>query len=122
MRQKFNPLRDFFAGKRVVLVDDSIVRGTTIRKLVRMLKGAGAAEVHLRIGSPPVSYSCYYGIDTPTREELIANRMSIEDIQDYIGADSIKYLKIEDLRKCVKRPEGFCYACFNGQYPLPKKG
>ncbi len=122
VRQKFNPLRDFFAGKRVVLVDDSIVRGTTIRKLVRMLKGAGAAEVHLRIGSPPVSYSCYYGIDTPTREELIANRMSIEDIQDYIGADSIKYLKIEDLRKCVKRPEGFCYACFNGQYPLPKKG
>lgn len=122
VRQKFNPLKDFFENKRVVLVDDSIVRGTTIRKLVRMIKGAGASEVHLRIGSPPVAHSCYYGIDTPNREELIANRMSIDEIRDYICADSVKYLKKEDLEKCVKRPEGFCYACFDGNYPIPKKG
>ncbi len=120
VRQKFNPLKDFFTGKRVILVDDSIVRGTTIRKLVRMVKGAGASEVHLRIGSPPVAYSCYYGIDTPTRNELIANNMTIEEICDYIGADSLKYLRIEDLRECVEKPEGFCYACFNGDYPIPK--
>ena len=120
VRQKFNPLKGFFRGKRIVLVDDSIVRGTTIRKLVRMVKGAGATEVHLRIGSPPVKNSCYYGIDTPTRNELIANNMTTEEIRDHFDADSLKYLRIEDLRKCVKEPDGFCYACFNGDYPLPK--
>ncbi len=120
VRQKFNPLKDFFTGKRVVLVDDSMVRGTTIRKLVRMVKGAGAAEVHLRIGSPPVRYSCYYGIDTPTRGELIANRMSIEDIRTYLDADSLKYLTIEDLQTCVHDSSHFCYACFDGNYPLPR--
>ncbi len=120
VRQKFNPLRDFFAGKRVVVIDDSIVRGTTIRKLVRMIKGAGATEVHLRIGSPPVKYSCYYGIDTPTREELIANRMDDDEICEYICADSLKYLDRADLASCVARPEDFCFACFDGNYPLPK--
>ncbi len=120
VRQKFNPLKDFFTGKRVVLVDDSIVRGTTIRKLVRMLKSAGAREVHLRIGSPPVKFSCYYGIDTPNPSELIANNMTVEEIQEYIGADSLKYLKMEDLRECLKSSEKFCYACFNGEYPVPK--
>ncbi|MCB0290148.1 MAG: amidophosphoribosyltransferase [Calditrichaeota bacterium] len=119
VRQKFNPLKDFFTDKKVVMVDDSIVRGTTIRKLVRMVKGAGAKEVHLRIGSPPVIGSCYYGIDTPNRNELIANNMSIEAIQDYLGADSLKYLTIEDLRACVKTADNFCYACFNGEYPIP---
>ena len=121
VRQKFNPLKDFFTVKKIVLVDDSIVRGTTIRKLVRMVKGAGAAEVHLRIGSPPVTHSCYYGIDTPNRNKLIANNMSVAEIRDYLGADSLKYLKIEDLRKCVKAADKFCYACFNGNYPLPKE-
>lgn len=120
VRQKFNPLKDFFNGKRVIVVDDSIVRGTTIRKIVRMIKGAGAKEVHLRIGSPPVKYSCFYGIDTPLREELIANNMSLNDIQEYIEVDSLKYLNIEDLQNCVKKPSKFCYACFNGQYPVPK--
>jgi amidophosphoribosyltransferase len=120
VRQKFNPLKDFFKGKKVVVVDDSIVRGTTIRKIVRMIKQSGASEVHLRIGSPPVKYSCYYGIDTPTREELIANNMSIEEIKNYVGADSLKYLKLEDLKKCVSKKESFCYACFNGEYPIPK--
>ncbi|RMF60987.1 MAG: amidophosphoribosyltransferase [Calditrichaeota bacterium] len=120
VRQKFNPLKDFFSNKRVILVDDSIVRGTTIRKLVRMVKGAGAREVHLRIGSPPVKHSCYYGIDTPNPNELIANNMEIEQIREYIGADSLKYLRIEDLRECVKTADNFCYACFNGNYPFPK--
>ncbi len=121
VRQKFNPLRDFFTDKKIVLVDDSIVRGTTIRKLVRMVKGAGAKEVHLRIGSPPVKNSCYYGIDTPNRDELIANNMTVEEIGEYICADSFKYLKIEDLQKCVKTAGNFCYACFNGEYPIPKE-
>lgn len=120
VRQKFNPLKGFFEGKRVILVDDSIVRGTTIRKLIGMIKGCGAAEVHLRIGSPPVKFSCYYGIDTPDREKLIANNMSTEEIRAYIGADSLKYLRMSDLKKCVKKPAGFCYACFDGQYPVTK--
>jgi amidophosphoribosyltransferase len=120
VRQKFNPLKDFFNDKKVVVVDDSIVRGTTIRKIIRMIKGAGAREVHLRIGSPPVTHSCYYGIDTPTREELIANNKSLAEIENFVGADSLKYLKIEDLRDCVKHPDRFCYACFSGNYPVLK--
>jgi amidophosphoribosyltransferase len=121
VRQKFNPLKDFFTGKSVVIVDDSIVRGTTIRKIVRMVRGAGAREIHLRIGSPPVKFSCYYGIDTPTRNELIANNMSINEIEKYIEADSLKYLDIEDLKDCVKKSRQFCFACFDGNYPIPKQ-
>ncbi|RMI09530.1 MAG: amidophosphoribosyltransferase [Calditrichaeota bacterium] len=120
VRQKFNPLRDFFTDKRIILVDDSIVRGTTIRKIVRMLRGAGAREVHLRIGSPPVRFPCYYGIDTPTYEELIANTLEESEICRYVEADSLKYLQWEDLRRCVKAPDNFCYACFDGDYPVPK--
>ena len=120
VRQKFNPLKDFFYGKKVVVVDDSIVRGTTVRKIIRMIRGAGAKQVHLRIGSPPVKHSCFYGIDTPTRQELIANNMTLEEIQEYMNADSLKYLNIEDLQGCIKQPDNFCYACFNGKYPIPK--
>ncbi|RMG68662.1 MAG: amidophosphoribosyltransferase [Calditrichaeota bacterium] len=120
VRTKFNPLKDFFNGKRVVMVDDSIVRGTTIRKIVRMIKAAGAREVHLRIGCPPVRFSCFYGIDTPTRKELIANNMSLEEICTYTGADSLKFLKIEDLRDCVSGADRFCYACLDGHYPEPR--
>lgn len=120
VRQKFNPLKDFFNDKRVVVVDDSIVRGTTIRKIIRMVRGAAAREIHLRIGSPPVKYSCYYGIDTPRREELIANNMTMSEIQAYVEVDSLKYLEMEDLRECVKQPGDFCYACFDGKYPIPK--
>lgn len=120
VRQKFNPLKDFFTNKRVVIVDDSIVRGTTIRKIVRMIRGAGAREIHLRIGSPPVKHSCYYGIDTPRRKELIANSMTLEEIREYVEVDSLKYLKIEDLKDCVKKSNHFCYACFDGNYPIPK--
>ncbi len=120
VRQKFNPLKDFFNDKKVVVVDDSIVRGTTIRKIVRMIRGAGAREVHLRIGSPPVRFSCFYGIDTPRKKELIANNMSLDEIRDYVEVDSLKYLKIEDLKDCVKKPRDFCFACFDGKYPIPK--
>ena len=116
--QKFNVLPNFFDGKKVVLIDDSIVRGTTIRKLVKMIKEAGAKEVHVKIGSPPVKFSCFYGIDTPTREELIANNKSINKIREFIGADSLKYLKIEDLRKSVSKPQDYCCACFDGNYPV----
>ncbi len=116
--QKFNVLPNFFDGKKVVLIDDSIVRGTTIRKLVKMIKEAGAKEVHVKIGSPPVKFSCFYGIDTPTREELIANNKSIKKIREFIGADSLKYLEIEDLRKSVSKPQDYCCACFDGKYPV----
>lgn len=118
VRQKFNPLPNFFNNKKVIMIDDSIVRGTTLRKIVGLIKQAGASEVHLRIGSPPVQYSCYYGIDTPTREELIAANKSVDEIRDFIGADSLKYLNIEPLKETVKAPENYCYACFDGKYPV----
>lgn len=118
VRQKFNVLPNFFEGKRVVLIDDSIVRGTTIGKIVRLIREAGAKEVHLRIGSPQVRYSCYYGIDTPDPQKLAANRMSISEICEKTGADSLKHIDIESLKNCVHHPEHYCYACFNGIYPL----
>jgi len=123
VKVKLNPVRELLKGKRVVLVDDSIVRGTTSRKIVQMVKEAGAAEVHLRISSPPTTYSCFYGIDTPSREHLIAAKHSVEEIREFLGADSLGYLTEEDLQNAVKDPggKGFCYACFNGEYPiLPK--
>ena len=116
--QKFNPLPGFFDGKKVVLIDDSIVRGTTIRKLVKLIKNAGASEVHIRIGSPAVRFSCFYGIDTPTSEELIANRMSEDEIREYTGADSLKYIPLKNLMKSVKDPQNYCDACFSGDYPV----
>ncbi|MDO9577800.1 MAG: amidophosphoribosyltransferase [Candidatus Cloacimonadales bacterium] len=116
--QKFNTLPNFFKGKKVVLIDDSIVRGTTIRKLVKLIKNAGAAEVHIRIGSPAVKYSCFYGIDTPTRQELIANRMNVQEIEEYTGADTLQYLDIKALEKSVQHPQDYCYACFDGNYPV----
>ena len=122
VRQKFNLLPNFFKDKSVVLIDDSIVRGTTIRKIVELIKRAGVKEVHLRIGSPQVKYSCYYGIDTPSKEELIANRFDLEQIRQRTGVDSLKFLDINDLRTCVQKPEDYCYACFNGDYPLGVAG
>jgi amidophosphoribosyltransferase len=118
VRQKFNVLPNFFNGKRIVLIDDSIVRGTTIRKIVRLIKDAGAAEIHLRIGSPQIKHSCYYGIDTPTTEELIANRRTLEEIREITGVDSLKHLPLTDLKTCVHCPENYCYACFDGNYPV----
>ena len=121
VRQKFNVLPNFFQGKKIALIDDSIVRGTTIHKIVELIKLAGAAEIHLRIGSPQVKYSCYYGIDTPTREELVANQLSLEEIRIKSGADSLKHIPIDALRTCVKAPQDYCYACFNGDYPIQKE-
>jgi len=106
-------------GKRVVVVDDSIVRGSTMRKLVHLLREAGAAEVHLRISSPPITHPCFYGIDMPTKEELIRSRYDVEGIRSFLGVDSLAYLSLEGMLSCAKSPEGFCTACFSGEYPVP---
>jgi amidophosphoribosyltransferase len=117
VKVKLNPVRSAVAGKRVVLVDDSIVRGTTSRKIVMMLKGAGATEVHLRISSPPTTGPCFYGIDTPERRELIAASQSVEEIRAYVGADSLGYLSEEGMLSCLRTPtKHFCTACFSGNY------
>ncbi|RUM27884.1 MAG: amidophosphoribosyltransferase [Aquifex sp.] len=115
---KLSPNRAVLKGKRVIVIDDSLVRGTTSKRIVSMLRRAGAKEIHMRIASPPVIGPCYYGIDTPTKEELIANRMPIEDIARFIGVDSLKYLSLEGLRRCVQIPEEFCDACFSLNYPV----
>ena len=101
VKLKLNPVRDLLEGKRVILVDDSIVRGTTSRKIVRLVREAGATEVHVRISSPPTISPCYYGVDTPTREELIASNQSMEEIRRFLGADSLGYLSLETLREGV---------------------
>jgi amidophosphoribosyltransferase len=107
------------AGKRVVVVDDSIVRGTTSRKIVKMIRDAGATEVHLRISSPPTAWPCYYGIDTPTRQELIAASHGVDEIARYVTADSLGYLSIQGLYAALgEAREGFCDACFTGEYLL----
>jgi amidophosphoribosyltransferase len=116
---KFNPVRGVLRGKRVAVVDDSIVRGSTMRKLVRMLRDAGAAEVHLRISSPPIANPCFYGIDMPTREELIRSRHDVPGIRDYLGVDSLAYLSLAGMLACVESPDRFCTACFSGDYPVP---
>lgn len=118
VRQKFNVLPNFFKGKKIVLIDDSIVRGTTIGKIVKLIKDAGAAEIHLRIGSPQVCKPCYYGIDTPDAQELVANCFNQEEIRSRTGADSLKHIGLEELQSCVMNPDDYCYACFNGNYPL----
>jgi len=117
---KLNPVKGLMEGKRIVTVDDSIVRATTSRKINRMFRNAGAKEVHVRISSPPITHPCFFGIDTPKRSELIASSHTIKEIQKYINATSLNYLSLEGLRKCVKgEAENFCYACFTGDYPLP---
>ncbi|MFN8125993.1 MAG: amidophosphoribosyltransferase [Candidatus Nanopelagicales bacterium] len=120
IRLKLNPLRGVIEGKRLVVVDDSIVRGNTQRALVRMLREAGAREVHVRISSPPVKWPCFYGIDFATRAELIANGLSIEQIRDSIGADSLAYVSLDGLTESTELPAGeLCRACFDGRYPVP---
>lgn len=120
VRQKFNALPNFFEGRKVVLIDDSIVRGTTIRKIVKMIRAAGAREIHLRIGSPQVLNSCYYGIDTPDREKLVANCFTLDQIRERTGVESLRHLELQQLRQCLQKPEEYCYACFDGKYPLEK--
>jgi amidophosphoribosyltransferase len=119
VRRKLNPLRDAVAGKRLVVVDDSIVRGTTQRSVIRMLREAGAAEVHLRISSPPWRFPCYYGIDTPSHEELLATGRSVEEMAVELGADSLAFISIENLKQAIGADGGFCDACFSGDYPTP---
>ncbi len=123
VRLKLNPVASILRGKRVVVVDDSIVRGTTSRKIVKMVRDAGAREVHLRISSPPTQWPCYYGIDTPTRRELIASSHSIDEIARYVTADTLGYLSLEGMLAAVGGPTGdpkaYCHACFSGQYAIP---
>jgi amidophosphoribosyltransferase len=119
VRMKLNPLRENIAGKRLVVVDDSIVRGTTTRAMIAMLREAGAVEIHMRISSPPYRWPCYYGMDTGTRGELIAANLELDEIRDYIGADSLAYLSVERLREATGAPgAGFCDACLTGHYPV----
>lgn len=122
VKLKLNPVREILEGKRVVVVDDSIVRGTTSRKIVKMIRNAGAKEVHVRISSPPTSYPCFYGIDTPSRKELISASHSIEEIARYITADTLCYLNIEGLHEALRQSGDhkvdFCDACFSGEYPV----
>ena len=123
VRVKLNPDRRLIAGKRVVLVDDSIVRGTTSRKIVRMVRDAGASEVHLRISSPPNRWPCHYGIDTPRREELIAARQDVEAIRAFVEADSLGYLSVAGMLSCLSgAPASYCTACWTGRYPVPIVG
>ena len=119
---KLNPVRDVLKGKRVVVVDDSIVRGTTSKKIIKMIRNAGASEIHMRISSPPTMFPCYYGIDTPTRQELIASSHNIEEIRKYITADTLGYITLDGVRKVVDRPINYCVACFCGDYPVPFPG
>ena len=119
IRLKLNPLRHIIEGKRLVVVDDSIVRGNTSKQLVQLLRDAGAAEIHLRLTSPPVMWPCFYGIDTDTQEQLIASSHTVEETCAFIGADSLAYLPLEDLVASTGRPAGeFCRACFDGEYPI----
>ncbi|MBI1958663.1 MAG: amidophosphoribosyltransferase [Candidatus Rokubacteria bacterium] len=119
VKVKLNPNREVLAGRRVVVVDDSIVRGTTSRKIVKMIRAAGAREVHVRISSPPIKWPCYYGIDTPTRKELIGASHDVGEIQRYLGADSLGYLSLDGMLKATGNdPHHFCHACFTGQYKV----
>ena len=120
VKLKLNPLPDAIRGKRLVVVDDSIVRGTTTRQIVHVLREAGADQVHLRIVSPPIRWPCFYGIDMSTRAELIASGAPVEAVRDFVGADSLSYLSLESLVRSTGAPtNAFCRACFDGQYPVP---
>jgi amidophosphoribosyltransferase len=120
VKLKLNPIPDAVRGKRLVVVDDSIVRGTTTRQIVQALREAGATEVHTRITCPPIKWPCFYGIDMPTRQELVGSDLSVDQIRDYVGADSLGYLSQEGMiRATGQPPESFCAACFDGDYPIP---
>ncbi len=116
---KFNPLPDVIRGKRLIVVDDSIVRGTTTPRIVQLLRHAGAAEIHVRITAPPIRHACFFGVDMASRGELIASRHSIEEIREHIGADSLAYLSLAGLKRAVSGKETHCAACFTGEYPIP---
>lgn len=120
VKVKFNAVKGVLNGRRVVVVEDSIVRGTTLRQLVRLIRQAGALEVHVRVSSPPIIAPCFYGMDFPSREELIANQKTVEQIRDYLGCDSLCYLSHKGLLDSVPTEDGgYCTACFTGNYPIP---
>jgi amidophosphoribosyltransferase len=117
---KLNPVKELLKGKRILTVDDSIVRATTSRKINKMFRNAGAKEIHVRISSPPITHPCFFGIDTPKRSELIASSHMVKEIQKFINASSLHYLTLGGLKKCMREDaESFCYACFTGDYPIP---
>ena len=119
VKMKLSPIKHKIEGKKVVVIDDSIVRGTTSKRIVQMLRDAGAKEVHMRIAAPPTTGPCYYGVDTPTKEELIANKMDVNDICKYIEADSLAYLSISGIIKAIQdKKDNYCFACFDGDYPI----
>jgi len=119
VKLKLNPVRSLLEGKRVVLIDDSIVRGTTSKKIVRMIRNAGAKEVHMRISCPPTISPCYYGVDTPSRKQLIAANKTVDEIRDFIGADSLAYLSLDGMKTACGEGEktSYCTACYTGEYP-----
>ncbi len=119
VRVKFNPVKKIVSGKRLVIVDDSIIRGTTTKARVKSLREAGAKAIHLRVSCPPTRFSCFYGIDFPTKKELIANTLSLEEIRKFIGVDSLGYLSLDGLLGAVGKPGDFCTACWSGTYPIP---
>jgi amidophosphoribosyltransferase len=119
VRIKYNSVREVIDGKRVIVVDDSLVRGTTSRGLIALIREAGAQEIHFRVASPPVISPCYYGIDMPTKEELIGARHSVEEIRQHIGVDSLGYLSLDGMRAAVAEYGPFCDACFSGDYAAP---
>ncbi len=119
VRVKFNPVKAIVKGKRLVVVDDSIVRGTTTKARVKSLREAGAKEIHLRVSCPPTKNSCFYGIDFPTKKELIANTMNLEEIRRYLGVETLGYVSLEGMMKSVKKPGNYCTACWSGVYPIP---
>jgi amidophosphoribosyltransferase len=116
---KFNVLRENLEGRRVVMIDDSIVRGTTAGPLVRMLREGGATEVHVRVTCPPITSPCHMGLDMGTHEELISHRMDVEELRAFIGADSLSFLSLPSMMKAIGRTDGYCNACFTGEYPVP---
>jgi len=119
VRMKLNPLKENIEGKRLVVVDDSVVRGTTQKQLVRLLREAGATEVHLRVTSPPIKWSCFYGIDTGTRAELLAANLTVDEIREYLNVDSLAYITLDRLIASIGAVgAGFCDACFTGHYPV----
>ena len=123
VKVKLNAIHDILDGKRVVVVDDSLVRGTTSRKIVKMVRQAGAKEIHMRISSPPTLSPCFYGIDTPTKQELIASQHTEKEIRRYITADSLAYLSLEGMLNAAPgQPSGYCSACFSEKYPIVLTG
>jgi len=117
---KLTVVKEVVRGKRVIVIDDSVVRGTTTKGKIRSIRQAGAKEIHLRVACPPVRHPCFYGVDFPTREELLANQMPLSEIRNYLEADSVEYLSLEGLLSCVSRPaDHYCTACWSGQYRIP---